>query len=160
MTELTDEQKAKIVEWVGDGADLNAIQDRLRDEFEMRLSFMDTRFLISDLNLEIHETEEEQPAEESETAGESATSEEPAPGPEDDLLGDSGTVSVTMDSVGRPGMIASGQVTFSDGKKATWYFDQMGRLGLDPDEADYRPSEEDLIAFQDELQRVAGEAGL
>ncbi|MEM0897009.1 MAG: hypothetical protein AAGJ79_08980 [Verrucomicrobiota bacterium] len=170
MIELTDEQMAKVREWVGAGADLNAIQDSLREEFDIRMSFMDTRFLISDLNLEIQEAEEEKEPEASknEDGAEEMTGAEDFPDSTDDFPetptdepgGFGSSVNVTMDTVGRPGMIASGQVTFSDGKKAAWYFDQMGRLGIDPEEVEYRPSEEDLLAFQDELQRVAAEAGI
>jgi hypothetical protein len=53
----------------------------------------------------------------------------------------------------------SGKVTFSDGQKAEWYLDQMGRLGLNPDQVGYRPSEQDVLAFQVELQRLARSQG-
>jgi hypothetical protein len=33
--------------------------------------------------------------------------------------------------------------------------DQSGRLGLNPSTPDYRPNQADVLAFQDELQRVA-----
>lgn len=165
MTKLSDDQKAQIARWVEEGTDLNGIQDRLQKEFEMTLSFMDTRFLISDLGFEIKaEADEDDEEEEESTEGESPAVEEA--GASNELTdaeaaapGSAGGVSVTMDTLCRPGMVASGQVTFSDGKKAGWYFDEMGRLGVDPDEADYRPSEEDLVAFQAELQRVAAQEG-
>ena len=163
MSQLSEEQKAKVAEWIQSGADLNKIQDQLREEFDVTLSFMDTRFLISDLGLEIKE--EEPPAEEEsapEAAGEAVEDETPElvtddePSPE----GGGGKVTVTMDQIGIPGMVASGKVTFSDGKAAQWYFDQMGQLGINPDEEGYRPSEEDLMDFQVELQRVAQESGI
>jgi hypothetical protein len=51
----------------------------------------------------------------------------------------------------------SGDVTFSDGVKARWMIDQIGRFGLDPEKPGYRPSDADLQAFQlqlrSELQR-------
>jgi hypothetical protein len=33
--------------------------------------------------------------------------------------------------------------------------DQTGRLGLNPTNPEYRPTEADIMAFQRELQRVA-----
>ena len=59
---------------------------------------------------------------------------------------------VTVDAVTRPGAMVSGKVTFSDGQKATWYLDEMGRLGLVPAQQGYKPSPEDVQAFQRTLQ--------
>jgi hypothetical protein len=63
-----------------------------------------------------------------------------------------GGVSVTVDQIARPGALASGSVTFSDSQKATWYLDEMGRLGLSPQQTGYKPSAADLQAFQRALQ--------
>jgi hypothetical protein len=60
-----------------------------------------------------------------------------------------------MDAVTRASALASGKVTFSDGETADWMLDQTGRLGLNPTNPGYRPSESDIMAFQQELQRVA-----
>jgi len=66
---------------------------------------------------------------------------------------------VTIDQIMKPGMMISGNVTFSDGETAAWYLDQMGRLGLDPKTIGYRPAERDVLAFQVELQRLARTQG-
>ena len=58
-----------------------------------------------------------------------------------------------------PGAVVSGSVTFSDGKSAKWFLDQMGQLGFDPDEPGYRPSETDAMAFQRELQNALQQGG-
>ena len=151
--ELTEEQKATITQWVNDGATLNQIQERLKDELELTITYLETRFLISDLGLELVEEEDE-------TSEEQEASETETPAPESPDFEDpgneagTGSVSVTMDTVAIPGAMASGKVTFSDGQTAAWYLDQMGRLGLDPSEEGYRPSEEDVIAFQQELQKT------
>ena len=55
--------------------------------------------------------------------------------------------------------MVSGKVNFSDGKSADWYLDQMGRLGLVPKEQGYKPSEEDLMDFQTELQSELAKLG-
>jgi hypothetical protein len=51
-----------------------------------------------------------------------------------------------------PGAIVSGDVTFSDGVKARWLIDQYGRFGLDPEKPGYKPTNEDLQAFQMQLR--------
>ena len=53
-----------------------------------------------------------------------------------------------------------GKVTFSDGKTVAWYIDQLGRLGLNPDEEGYSPAQEDLAVFQNELRNVLSKQGL
>jgi hypothetical protein len=68
-------------------------------------------------------------------------------------------VSVSVDQVARPGAIVSGRVKFSDGKGAGWLIDQMGRPGLVPDEAGYRPSQEDIAEFQTALQEELARLG-
>ena len=64
-----------------------------------------------------------------------------------------GSVSVEIDRIVRPGAVVSGSVVFSDGVKATWALDQMGRLMLDSGQAGYQPSPPDVQAFQRELSR-------
>ncbi len=164
---LTDAQKSAVADWVEGGAELGDIQSRLKDEFGVTLTYLDTRFLLGDLGLELLSEREEEEVEapaEAEAApgpeggelpdGDSGGGLEdtpPAP-PEDDPLAGSGKVSVTVDALTQPHTMVSGRVTFGDGKGAAWYIDQMGRLGYDPDEAGYRPSEADLAEFQMELQ--------
>jgi len=143
---LTDEQKTTISGWVAGGADLNEIQERLREELEITITYLETRFLIGDLNLEILD-EPEPEVEES-------------PAPEDGLQpgseggGGAGGVHVSVDNIAIPGTVASGKVTFSDGANASWYLDQEGRLGLTPDVEGYQPPESDVMEFQTKLQQV------
>src|SRR5205085_7326498 len=59
-----------------------------------------------------------------------------------------GKISLSVDQLARPGAIVSGSVTFSDGKTASWYLDQQGRLGVVPAEQGYRPPEGDVEEFQ------------
>ena len=160
--DLTDEQKSTIAGWISEGASLNDIQQKLKDELEINITYLETRFLLADLNLEIQEEEDVSDDEDDEKeAAADAVPDSGAPDqPEaatdlgDELPGGSGKVSVSADQVMQPGTIASGTVTFSDAMKARWYLDQMGRLGLDPDEEGYRPNEEDLTEFQMQLQNV------
>ena len=138
---LNDEQKTALSAWVADGADLGEIQNRLKEEFELNLTYLDTRFLLGDLGLELISEIEDTP---------------PAP---DAPTPPAGNISVTVDSLTQPGSVVSGKVTFSDGVKADWYLDQMGRLGLDPSQEGHQPSQDDIAVFQVELQNVLRQQG-
>ena len=67
---------------------------------------------------------------------------------------------VTIDALMLPGTIASGDVTFSDGKTGKWYLDQMGRLGLGNLPEGYRPSPTDAALFQQQLMGLLQARGL
>jgi hypothetical protein len=148
---LTDEQKAVVSRWIGEGATLADVQRRLKDEHGIGLTYMDVRFLVDDLQLQL----KEQPKQ-SEAADRLAAAKQEG---ESERQGGGGTptggVRVSMDAVTRASALASGKVTFSDGETADWMLDQTGRLGLNPTKPGYRPSESDIMAFQQELQRVA-----
>ena len=148
MMNLTEEQKKLVAAWVAEGASLAEVQQRLKEECAMSVTYMDVRFLVDDLQLQLKEQPKQSEAVERLAAakqeGESARS-GPAPG----------GVSVTMDSITKPQSMASGKVTFSNGETADWMLDQTGRLGLNPVTPGYRPSQTDVAAFQQELQRVA-----
>jgi len=47
--------------------------------------------------------------------------------------------------------MASGTVTFSDGQNKQWTLDQFGRLGLSGGDEGYKPSDEDVMEFQKQL---------
>jgi hypothetical protein len=70
-----------------------------------------------------------------------------------------GGVSVTVDELAIPGAMVSGKVTFTDGKIAGWFIDQMGRLGMKAPEPGYKPPAEDVPVFQQELDRLLANLG-
>lgn len=142
---LTDDQKAAVLRWIEEGAGPSDIQKRLKEEFQISLTYLETRLLADDLKLSFKEPE--RPI-------------EPPPLPDPEPAAAPGKVSVTIDQITRPGAMISGRATFSDGQKAGWYLDQTGRLGLDPDKAGYRPSQDDVMAFQVELEKLARSQGL
>jgi len=144
---LNEEQKKLVAGWVAEGATLADVQRRLKDECGVSLTYMDVRFVVDDLQLQLKEQPKQSEAADRLAAakleGESARSGPPP-----------GGVSVTMDTITKPHALVSGKVTFSDGETAEWMLDQTGRLGLNPGKPGYRPSQADVLAFQDELQRV------
>ncbi|MBL9214317.1 MAG: hypothetical protein JNG83_02455 [Opitutaceae bacterium] len=50
---LTPEQKQSVAAWVAAGDSLSAIQKKLAEQFKVSLTYMDVRFLVDDLGLEL-----------------------------------------------------------------------------------------------------------
>jgi hypothetical protein len=50
---LTPEQKQTVSAWVAAGDNLSAIQKKLADQLKISLTYMDVRFLVDDLGLEL-----------------------------------------------------------------------------------------------------------
>jgi len=48
---LTPEQKQAVASWVAAGDNLSNVQQKLREQFQLSLTYMDVRFLVDDLNL-------------------------------------------------------------------------------------------------------------
>lgn len=121
------------------------LQTQINATFGTRLTYLETRFLMDDHALELAEPKPSAP--------------EPKPQNSNDPLegdvvdeGNGGSVKVSVDPVTRPGKVVNGTVTFSDGKTASWGLDSFGRLSLSPTQIGYRPSQEDMIQFQEALQ--------
>jgi hypothetical protein len=143
-SKLTPDQIDSLKKLAAAGASMSDLQRHLKDEYGISITYMDTRFLILDLGIELVEEPKEEPKPEEE---------KPAPVP-------TGKVTVTMDTLTLPGALVSGKVTFSDGETAIWMLDQSGRPGLDPDTAGYRPSQEDVMEFQVQLRSLIEKSGL
>jgi hypothetical protein len=150
---LTDEQVSRIREWAEAGDGVPEIQKKLRDELDLRVTYLDTRFLLEDLKIELKPTPEPEPEKKEEEPADEEESEDGAPA-------GAGGVTLTVDTVLRPGAIISGKADFGGGQTASWWLDQMGRLGLDASDPTFRPTEEQAIAFQKELRTVIQKSGL
>jgi hypothetical protein len=140
--QLSTEQVASLHQWAEEGASMYDLQRRLKEDFAISLTYMDTRFLVLDLGINLVEAAVE----------ELKLQEKLAPTP-------TGMVSVTMDTLALPGALVSGKVEFSDGETAIWMLDQSGRPGLDPDTAGYRPSQPDIVEFQKQLRTLLESSG-
>jgi len=158
---LDETQKATVREWIETGLEISAIQSKLDSEFGVSMTYMEVRFLVDDLGVTPKDPEPEKTPAGTDRAGTPIIPDEPAGPREPDSDGDDSVgapsvgegVSVTVDQITRAGALASGRVTFSDGKGAGWTLDQLGRLGLSADEAGYKPPQEDVMAFQVALQK-------
>lgn len=156
---LTDAQKQQISAWLEQGLKVADVQKKMAAELGVSMTYMEVRFLLDDLRLKPKDPEPpKQPAPASPIAPAAAgapasaggaASSAPAPGAEPSALGG---VKLSVDTLARPGTVVSGKVTFSDGQTADWYLDQMGRPGLVPAQKGYRPSQMDIMEFQELLQ--------
>jgi len=144
--QLSEEQKAAVSRWIQEGASLSDVQKHLEEEFSLRMTYMDLRFLVDDLDLEIR-------------AG-GPKFDEPKVAPEPNGGAVPGAVTVSIDKLTRPEALVSGSVTFSDGVSAQWHLDQMGRLALNARQPGYKPSGEDLQAFQEKLKEAVEQSGM
>jgi len=158
--DLNDEQKSAVALWVKEGLAAGDVQKRIKEDFGISLTYLDLRLLMDDINAVPEDPEPEPEPEPQKPAGGAALDGEIVE--EEDLNSPAGAgrVAVSLDQITRPNALISGKVTFSDGQKAEWSLDTMGRLGLNPDTPGYRPSQDDVMAFQVELQRAARQAGL
>jgi len=163
--QLTEQQENAVREWAAAGMDLGDIQKKLAEDFDVNITYMETRFLVSDLEVSLKDKEREDDkltTESSDDLDEAEAGADEAFGGEDDFgedgFGDeeesSGSVSVTMDQIAKPQMLISGTVTFSDGKTGQWYVDANQQLGMIPPSPDYQPSASDIMAFQQELRNL------
>ena len=148
---LSDEQKAVVSQWVSEGESIAKIQNLLKEHFDLGLTYMDVRFLVDDLGVVYKDSNEiAEDTEDKDSETETATEEN----------NETGGVIVDVDAVIRPGSLVSGNVRFSDGVALGWQLTSTGQLGLIPgDDPEYRPSNEDLQAFQTQLQEVLKEKG-
>jgi hypothetical protein len=158
---LDDAQNKKVSAWIAEGLKLAEIQKRLGAEYGLNLTYMEVRLLVDDLKLMPKDPappKADKPLSAPPPAAVGALPEaggaSPAP------PGGLGRVSLSVDTLARPGALVSGNVTFSDGQSATWHLDQMGRLGLAPKQPGYKPSAADLQSFQQTLEAELGKLGL
>jgi hypothetical protein len=166
MMNLDEAHKRAVADWVARGQKLAEIQKRLADELGVRLTYMEVRMLVDDLKLTLKDADPPKTVEVSGTvasgtaAPQEAAEDTVETGPEKEMLpGGARNVSVKVDQLARPGAMVSGSVTFSDGNSATWYLDQLGRLGLAPKQQGYKPPAADLQVFQMQLQNELAKMG-
>lgn len=152
--QLNEEQKNKVAEWIEAGLSLSDIQDKMGAQWNLRMTYMEARMLVADLQL--------LPKDLAVPAAEKS----PEPSPTSELSEEEGAqplapgaVSVTTDTLARPGAMISGRVTFSDGLTGMWHLDQFGRFNLMPPTPGYKPSEEDIQKIQPLLDRELARAG-
>ena len=147
--ELEQEIKFFMAERLSQGESLSDIQKEVNAKFNVRYTYMDIRILASSLDVDwkARNPQPAAPAEEEKTEEEATEATAPQ-------AGDGATV-VEISKIARPGVALSGTVKFANGSTGDWYLDQTGRLGLD-NLVGEKPGQDDIVAFQQELQRQLG----
>ena len=166
---LTPEQKEAVATWAAAGDNLSTIQGKLTAQFKISIRYMDLRFLLDDLNVQLKDA-----APKKDTLLQSAPQPPPGAAPEAAEDGDlppevpdeaapagGGGVTVAVDKVTLiPGALASGTMTFANGVTGKWIVDNQGRPGItDVSRPDFRPSAAEAQAFMQELSRVLQQRG-
>jgi hypothetical protein len=159
--ELDDVQKDKVRAWVEEGCGLSEIQERLSAELGITMTYMEVRLLTLDLGAAVRDKAvDTSPATDLSGVPDRGAPDVAAGGaPGADRSSGGGGVTVDVDRVMKPESIVSGTVTFSDGVSASWMLDQLGRLAIDARQPGYRPSEQDLLDFQEQLKQVLQRRG-
>jgi hypothetical protein len=160
---ISEEQRNSIRKWLQDGDSLADVQKKLKDEYQLTMTYMDVRLLVLEIGAEVQEEPEPEPTPPAPPpAAQDAPPSRPGPWAQPPAAQDAPAdaaaapaepnVSLSIDRVVVPGAMVSGDVTFSDGVTAHWMIDRMGRFGLEPSVEGYQPSEMDLQIFQAELR--------
>jgi hypothetical protein len=166
---LDEAQRSKVAEWIAQGLKLSEIQNRLASELGIRMTYMEARLLVDDLKLTPKDPEPAKAVDSVLTAPAAAAPAgarpaAPRPAPAAPRAAPAGAgpgkVSVAVDQLARPGTVVSGKVTFSDGNSAVWQIDELGQLGIAPQQPGYRPPGSDVEQFQMALDTELRKLGL
>src|SRR5229473_1341524 len=120
---LDESQRKQVAQWIAQGAKLSEIQNRLDSELGVRVTYMEVRLLVDDLKLTPKDVEKPKPVQSALTAAagnatpaaQSAGANSATAAAEPQQPAAVGGVSVSVDTLARPGAVVSGKVTFSDG---------------------------------------------
>ena len=163
--------KRLMAEKLQSGESLSEIQKLVNEKFSLRMTYMEIRILASELeSIDWKALDPRAQAEAAKrakeatekTAAENADADSPAAANAPEAEAPQGVVTagktvVELSKIVRPGMMLSGTVKFASGSTAEWYVDQLGRLGLENLKGE-KPPQEDIEAFQIELENVARKA--
>jgi hypothetical protein len=130
---------------IAEGHTLSDVQKTLQSEHDVNITYMELRLLAAELQVNWDKVDG------AKKAAEEKANEDDADATEEEEAAPGGT-QVTVSPVVRPGAMFSGDVTFASGITAEWYLDQFGRLGLANESG--KPDENDLMEFQQELQKA------
>jgi hypothetical protein len=163
---LTPEQKTSVAEWIAAGDNLYAVQKKLADQFKVSMTYMDVRFLVDDLNLQLKDPAPKADASDVSKGDQAKPAAEKkgfidkakeklglGKDEEDEPAAPPSGVRVAVDKVSlNPNAMASGTMVFPDGVTGRWIVDLQGRPGIvEVSKPGYRPSPADAQAFMQEL---------
>ena len=146
-----NEIKKFMAKKIKEEVSLADIQKLIEEKFKKRMTFLDVRLMAS--TLDSIDWEKEAAKETAEEEAEKKAAEEEKGAENADAPADAdGQCVVELSKLVKPGAVAHGSVKFPSGASGNWILDKDGRLGMDKTEGE--PSEDDLKAFQTELQNM------
>jgi len=140
----TEERNAFITAKLNEGVSLSDIQKLLAKQ-GVSMTYLDLRLLADELKVNWKKQDPKD-----------APKSPAKPADVLDKGAKPGGTTVTVSKLVRPGAAMSGSVAFASGAKADWVLGNDGRLGLIPAPGSAKPTEDDLVGFQAELQRKLG----
>lgn len=148
---MDEQQRNQIIaEKLNEGYSLEEVQNFLAEEYDLNITYLDLRLIAADLEVDWKQQEDEKTVTENSSGQILDDTQEP----EAEAGGGSGGTQVTVDKVTRPDAVMSGTVSFASGAKAKWFIDHSHQLSLAPEEGSEKPSQDDIVEFQQELQKV------
>lgn len=146
-----NEIKKFMAKKIKEEVSLADIQKLIEEKFKKRMTFLDVRLMASSLDSVDWEKEAAKESANDEAEKEAAEAEKEAE--KADAPADAASKClIEISKLVKPGAAAHGSVKFPSGASGTWMLDQNGRLGMDKTEGE--PNEDDLKAFQEELQNM------
>ena len=147
-----NEIKKFMAQKIKEDVSLSEIQKLIEEKFKKRMTFLDVRLMAS--TLDSIDWDEEAAKETAAEKAEKEAAESEKELEESDTANEvsGGKCIVELSKLVKPGAVAHGSVKFPSGASGSWILDQMGRLGME--KAEGEPTEDDLKAFQMELQKI------
>ena len=144
---------------LNEGVSLSDVQKLLKAQ-GVNLTYFDLRMLAAELEVNWQKLDpaKPEPVPAGKTPAAPAPAAEGAPATYDldhpeAAAGQPSRTEVNISRLVRPGSVMSGDVTFASGAKGDWSLDQRGRLALNLAPESAKPTQEDMLDFQEELQR-------
>jgi len=144
---MEDAELRTLVEALRDeDKSLNEILDVLHKEHKVRITFLELRMLVA----EIEKSEPVKKPTKEEKEGDETLDDEPT--------ADLGT-QVTIDQIMQPGTQLSGSANLQSGAKIKWSIDAMRRLNVSLEPGSPQPTEQDVKQFQQALAQKLQRGG-
>ena len=152
---------------LNEGVKLNDIQRLLEEEHGLRMTYLELRMLVSELEVDWskHAPPKPEPQADdvvSDEEGDIAELDEEFE--DDEVAADetaaAGDVEVTVSKLARPDAAISGSYSCPSGARGEWIVDHYGRPGLIPAEGSPKPTQDEMRQFQMALMRKLQGGGI
>ena len=156
--QLEPAQLEAVKSWLAEGSNLSDVQKRLKEEFGVSMLYLDLRMLVLDIGASVKEapkkTEPPKPADLPTGQPDDLSEADEADEDENEMPPGAPRITVTLDRIMNPGALVSGEAVFPGNQKIHWILDRMGRLAMDQAPPGFKPSQDEVAAFQLSLRET------